>query len=55
VYEVPRVLHGEGLDRLVGERLGLELGDPDLSDWDELLEPDPQPARVVEIALSAST
>ncbi len=45
VYEVPRVLHGEGLDRLVGERLGLELGEPDLSDWDDAARADPQPSR----------
>ncbi|HZT53997.1 MAG TPA: CTP synthase, partial [Gaiellaceae bacterium] len=51
VYEVPRVLHREGLDRLVGERLGLELGPPDLSDWDELLERVHGRREVVEIAL----
>src|SRR5207248_11362460 len=32
VYEVPRVLLREGLDRLVGDRLGLDLAEPDLSD-----------------------
>src|SRR5207237_3133769 len=51
VYEVPRVLEREGLDRLVGERLGLELGEPDLSDWDELLERMDGRREVVEIAL----
>jgi CTP synthase len=51
VYEVPRVLEREGLDRLVGERLGLELGPPDLSDWDELLERVHSRRDVVEIAL----
>ena len=51
VYEVPRVLEGEGLDRLVGERLGLDLGRPDLSDWDELLERMHNRRDVVEIAL----
>src|SRR5256885_7909480 len=51
VYEVPRVLLGEGLDRLVGGRLGLELGEPDLSDWDELLERVHSRRDVVEIAL----
>jgi CTP synthase len=51
VYEVPRVLESEGLDRLVGEKLGLELGPPDLSDWDELLERVRRRRDVVEIAL----
>ncbi len=51
VYEVPRVLREEGLDRLVGERLGLDLSEPDLSDWDELLERVHGRRDVVEIAL----
>ncbi len=51
VYEVPRVLQGEGLDRLVGKRLGLDLPEPDLSDWDELLERMQARHEVVEIAL----
>jgi CTP synthase len=45
------VLHAEGLDRLVGERLGLELGEPDLTEWDELLERIHGRRDVVEIAL----
>src|ERR1700741_1898871 len=51
VYEVPRVLRQEGLDRLVGERLGLELGEPDLSDWGELLQRVHRRRDAVEIAL----
>jgi CTP synthase len=38
VYLVPRVLREEGLDELVLGRLGLEAGEPDLADWDELIE-----------------
>src|SRR3954453_17883557 len=51
VYEVARVLERGGLDRLVGERLGLDLGEPDLSEWDELLERMHSRREVVEIAL----
>jgi CTP synthase len=51
VYEVPRVLREEGLDRLVCEKLGLDVGEPDLSDWDELLERIERRRDVVEIAL----
>jgi len=51
VYEVPRVLQREGLDRLVGERLGLQLAQADLSDWDALLERLHGRREVVEIAL----
>jgi CTP synthase len=51
VYEVPRVLREEGLDRLVCEKLGLDVGEPDLSDWDDLLERIERRRDVVEIAL----
>jgi CTP synthase len=51
VYQVPRVLREEGLDRLVCEKLGLELTEPDLSDWDELLDRIERRRDSVEIAL----
>src|SRR5437588_10462615 len=51
VYLVPEVLREEGLDRLICDKLGLELGAPDLSDWDELLERMHSRRDVVEIAL----
>ena len=38
VYLVPRVLREEGLDELVLGRLGLETGEPDLADWDALID-----------------
>jgi CTP synthase len=51
VYQVPRVLLEEGLDRLVCEKLALDAGEPDLSDWDALLERIEHRREVVEIAL----
>ena len=51
VYQVPRVLRNEGLDRLVCEKLGLDVGEPDLSDWDELLDRVLRRRDAVEIAL----
>jgi CTP synthase len=38
IYKVPPIMHEEGLDDLVVERLGLECGPPDLSEWDALVE-----------------
>jgi len=38
VYLVPSVLQREGLDRLVCEKLGLELREPDLAEWNELTD-----------------
>jgi CTP synthase len=51
VYEVPRVLEREGPRSARGRAARLELGEPDLSDWDELLERMHSRREVVEIAL----
>ncbi|HKI91832.1 MAG TPA: CTP synthase, partial [Gaiellaceae bacterium] len=51
VYQVPRVLRNEGFDRLVCEKLGLDAGEPDLSDWDALLERIDRRRESIEIAL----
>jgi CTP synthase len=51
IYDIPRVLHAEGLDAYVVRRLGLPFRDVDWSDWDELLRRVHRPARSVTIAL----
>jgi CTP synthase len=51
IYDIPRVLHSEGLDAYVVRRLGLPFRDVDWSDWDELLRRVHRPARSVTIAL----
>jgi len=51
IYDIPRVLHAEGLDAYAVQRLGLPFRDVDWSGWDELLERVHQPAHRVEIAL----
>jgi CTP synthase len=38
IYEIPLVLHEEGLDRVVCQHLGLPEGMPDLSRWEALVE-----------------
>ncbi|MEY2434597.1 MAG: synthase, partial [Acidimicrobiaceae bacterium] len=38
IYEIPLVLHEEGLDRVVCQHLGLPEGTPDLSGWEALVE-----------------
>jgi CTP synthase len=37
LYDIPLVLHDEGLDRVVCEILGLPSTEPDLSDWEDLV------------------
>jgi len=51
VYLVPRALQEQGLDRLVCEKLGIERGDADLGEWDELIDRLDERDDTVEIAL----
>jgi CTP synthase len=51
IYDIPKVLHSEGLDAYVVRRLGLPFRDVDWRDWDELLRRVHRPARTVTIAL----
>ena len=51
IYDIPKVVHSEGLDAYVVRRLGLMFRDVDWTDWDRLLRRVHDPAHEVEIAL----
>ncbi len=51
IYDIPKVLHAEGLDAYVVRRLGLSFRDVDWRDWDRLLQRVHHPARQVTVAL----
>jgi CTP synthase len=51
IYDIPKVLHTEGLDAYVVRRLGLPFRDVDWREWDDLLRRVHQPDREVTIAL----
>jgi CTP synthase len=51
IYDIPKVLHSEGLDAYVVRRLGLPFRDVDWHDWDDLLRRVHQPEHEVEVAL----
>jgi CTP synthase len=51
IYDIPKVLHAEGLDAYVVRRLGLPFRDVDWTDWDNLLRRVHRPARHVTVAL----
>ncbi len=38
IYEVPLIFNAQGLDRLVTEKLGLDVPDPDLTAWASIVE-----------------
>jgi len=51
IYDIPKVLHAEGLDAYVVRRLGLPFRDVNWSAWDDLLERVHNPAHEVTVAL----
>jgi len=51
IYDIPRVLHSEGLDAYVVRRLDLPFHDVDWRAWDRLLGAVHHPQRTVEVAL----
>jgi CTP synthase len=51
IYDIPKVLHREGLDACVIRRLGLPFRDVDWTKWDDLLRRVHRPAHRVEVAL----
>ena len=51
IYDIPKVLHSEGLDAYVVRRLGLPFRDVDWTTWDELLRRVHAPANEVTVAL----
>ncbi len=51
IYDIPKVLHSEGLDAYVVRKLNLPFRDVDWTDWDRLLQRVHHPSREVTIAL----
>jgi len=51
IYEVPLVLHNEGLDRIISKKLNLKLVEPDLSRWNDIVRKIKEPKHEVNIAI----
>jgi CTP synthase len=51
IYEIPKVLHGEGLDAYVVRRLGLPFRDVDWTVWGDLLDRVHHPKEEVTVGL----
>jgi len=51
IYDIPKVLHREGLDAYVVRRLGLPFRDVDWTVWGDLLERVHRPKQTVTVAL----
>ncbi|MGZ4494943.1 MAG: CTP synthase [Nocardioides sp.] len=51
IYDIPKILHAQGLDAYVVRRLNLPFRDVDWSEWDDLLRRVHHPAEEVTVAL----
>ena len=51
IYDIPKVLHSEGLDAYVVKRLGFDCHDVVWGDWDELLEKVHHPKHQIKVGL----
>ncbi|PRX13388.1 CTP synthase [Actinoplanes italicus] len=51
IYDIPKVLHDEGLDAYVVRRLGLSFRDVNWKTWNDLLERVHHPKRTITVAL----
>jgi CTP synthase len=51
IYDIPKVIHSEGLDTYVVKRLGLKCGEVFWGEWDDLLDRVHNPKTQVSVAL----
>ncbi len=51
IYDIPKVLHREGLDAYIVRRLGLPFHDVEWGEWDQLLKTVHHPEVTVKVAL----
>lgn len=51
IYKIPGVLHEAGLDDLIVEKFDLSCHEPDLSDWDRVIDAKLNPEQQVNIAM----
>jgi len=51
IYKIPRLLHEQGLDEIVIQRLNLDAGAADLSEWDQVVYNLAHPEHEVKIAM----
>ena len=51
IYDIPKVLHREGLDAYIVRRLGLPFHDVEWGEWDSLLSRVHRPSATVKVAL----
>ncbi len=51
IYQVPMILHEQGLDQFIVDRLGLDCGEPNLAEWSWVVEQELNPQGEVTIGM----
>ncbi|MFZ5722608.1 MAG: CTP synthase [Pseudomonadota bacterium] len=51
IYMIPRVLHEQGLDGIVVEKFGLKVPEPDLREWDAVVDAHLNPKNAITIGM----
>ncbi|MGH7184846.1 MAG: CTP synthase [Gammaproteobacteria bacterium] len=51
IYKIPLLLHAQGLDRIVAEKLGLDVPEADLRQWQQVVEAMEHPGAEVKVAM----
>lgn len=51
LYEIPAMMHEQGLDEIVTKQLGLDLPEADLHEWEAIVEANQNPTGTVNIAM----
>ncbi|MFX6182617.1 CTP synthetase, partial [Acinetobacter baumannii] len=51
IYKIPQMLHDQGLDTIICEKLGLSPKPADLSMWDKLIDAQNNPSHEVTIGM----
>jgi len=51
IYKIPSLLHVQGLDRIVAERLQLQVPEADLSEWQRVVEAMDHPEEEITLAM----
>ncbi|GJM06850.1 MAG: CTP synthase [marine bacterium B5-7] len=51
IYQIPMMLHAQGLDDLVVQKMQMDVGPADLSEWEAVVEAESNPEAVVTVAM----
>ena len=51
IHRIPGMLHKQGLDEIIVQRFGLQCPQPDLSEWDRVIDGEINPQAEVKIAM----